>query len=137
MAKDHNNGVQDGHVCVIFCHDPKPEEVWLNLSELVHSPEFLSALAGGNYPAIQYWMNKEHEVILEVPFLSPEDVYSWGEKVSDVDELKRVAAVEGCSPEFISTLEDRLKTAKIKPGQDSWFTEQKAKEFARKYSRFA
>jgi hypothetical protein len=91
VAMNHNNGVQDGHVCVIFFRDPKPEEVWLNLSELIKCPSFLSAVANGNYSAIQHWMTEEREVILEVPTLSSEDVYSWGEIVSDIEELKRVA----------------------------------------------
>jgi hypothetical protein len=137
VAKAHLEGVQPDATCVIFAHDPSPEEVWVNLSELLTSPKFTEVLRGGSFPAISYWMTKEKEVILEVAHVTPEDVYAWGGFAGTLEQLRAAAEAEGKLPEEINSLESHLRQKGIKPGQEWWLSEKTSKDLALRMQGFA
>jgi hypothetical protein len=132
VAMNHLEGVQKGDACVIFAYDPKPEQVWVNLDALLHSPRL-----AGRSPAIQSWMTQEQEVILEVPFLTPDNVYAWGGFVGSLEQLRLEAEVLGRPPEFIEKLESYLAHRSIKPGQEYWLSEERSRATAYRMQRFA
>ena len=134
VAKDHLEGVQAGATCVIFRHLPLAEEVWLNLSDLLKAPAFQNALKGTFFPAIQRWMGREKEVILEVKHITPEHVCAWGSIVGNLDQLKEAAAAEGMSPDEIRTVEPELRK---KAKQEWWLSLEPSKALALRMQEFA
>ena len=111
VAMNHMEGVQKDSTCVIFWHDPRPEEVRVNLRALLSSPRL-----EGRSRAIELWMTKEEEVVLEVAHLTPEDVCAWGGFVGSLEQLRFEASILGCTSAFIDELENHLKNRGIKPG---------------------
>ena len=111
VAKAHLEGVQADATCVIFKHVPSPGEVLVNFSELLNAPAVQRALRGGSFPAIESWMTRQREVVLEVEHVTPEDVYAWGGLVGNVGQLRQAAAAEGLLQEEIVRLEAELNRA--------------------------
>jgi hypothetical protein len=134
VARDHREGVQADSICVIFKHMPRPNEVWLDLSALLKTPGFQKALRRSSFPAIQSWMTRESEVILEAEYVTPEDVYAWGSFAGSVDQLRHAAALEGKSSAEIAALESELKRL---AGQESWLSEERSIELARRMQKLA
>jgi hypothetical protein len=134
VAKAHLEGVQPDATCVIFKHVPSPTEVWLDLSALLHAPAFQRALQGASFPAIQSWMNRESEVILEVEHVTPEEVYAWGSFAGDADQLREAAVREGKSPEEITAHEADFQRL---AGQERWLSEERSKAVALKMTAIA
>jgi hypothetical protein len=132
VAMNHIEGVQKGDTCVIFAYDPKPEQVWVNLYAVLQSPRLASRPA-----AIQSWMTQEREVILEVPFLTPDNVYAWGGFVGSLEQLRLEAEILDCPPELVEKLESYLQTRGIKPGQEYWLSEERSRATAYRMQSFA
>lgn len=137
IAKRHIEGVQADAICVIFAYTPAPGEVWLNFAKLLDSPQFTLGARGHRFPAIEAWGRSEKEVILEVPYLTPENVYAWGGFVGSINHLRAVAAFDGDSDQFISEVPELLAQRGVRPGQEWWLPEEKSKEVARRMQAFA
>ena len=85
----------------------------LNLEQLIVSPTFLTALDGTRHSAIESWMKKEREVILEVPSgRTPGDVYSWGEFVGSLADLAVAATGEGVAATAVENLGNLLERSR-------------------------
>jgi hypothetical protein len=130
VAMNHLEGVQKGDTCVIFAYEPKPEQVWINLNVLLQSPRLATRSA-----AVQSWMTQECEVILEVPFLRPDDVYAWGGFVGSLEQLQLEADILGLPVEFIENLETYLEQRSIKPGQEYWLSEERSRATAHRMQK--
>ncbi len=131
VAKDHMEGVQSDATCVIFKHVPSPGEVWVDLSRLLRAPAFQKALGHSGFPAIRQWMTKESEVILEVPSVSPQDVYAWGSFAGNVEQLLDAAVAEGLSSEEIAALRPKLEQ---QAGKEGWLPEERSLAVAARMS---
>ena len=131
VAMNHMEGVQKGDTCVIFAYQPKPEQVWLNLNAILQSPRLATRTT-----AIQSWMTQEREVILEVPYLTPDDVYAWGGFVGSIEQLRLEADILGRPAEFIENLESYLQARGIRPGQEYWLSEERSRATAYRMQTF-
>lgn len=137
VARAHLEGVQTDATCVIFARIPQPHEVWVDLSRLLRSPRFKAALGSSGYPAIRQWMARESEVILEIPHVTPHDVFAWGGFAGTLEQLKNSARADGKSPEEIENLEELLKSQGARPGQEWWLSEERSVELAVRMQAFA
>jgi hypothetical protein len=139
VAQSHLEGVQGGFTNVIFRHYPLPSEVLVDLGTLFHSQKFQNTLtsAGGNYPAIRSWMAREHEVILHVPCVHPEEVVSLGGFISSPERLQHTAAEMGLNTEAIDALPTLLRLSRHTPGHDWWLSEEVTRNLVTRMQSFA
>ena len=135
VAKAHVEGVQQGEICMIFSRMPAPNEVWLNIGELVKSLRFVTGFQGGSM--IDHWAAREKEVILEVRHVSPEDVYSFGGFIGTGDQIRLTGIIDGFPPELFNGLELLMQRRGIKPGQELWLPEERSKALANRMQAHA
>jgi len=112
VAKGFKGGVPpegQGYQGVILCLQPPPTSVIINLSELYRDPAFTAALEGAKSTITGYpdgagrYGNGQSEVVLEVPTVTQQDIYSMGGHSSPfellVDEAAKLAYGPSATPE--------------------------------------
>src|SRR5690606_10699729 len=101
VAKAFKGGVPpegQGYQGVILCVSPPPGSVIVNLRELYQAPGFTTALAQHKGSITGYpdgagrYGNDQSEIVLEVPSVTQQDIYSMGGHSSPFDELVDEAA---------------------------------------------
>jgi len=132
VAMGHLDGAQRGDICVIFTCQPRPEQVLLNLKTILRSPRFTACSS-----AIESWMRSENEVILEIPFVTPDDVYAWGGFVGSLEQLRLEAELLGSPAEAVENLETALAERGIRPGQEHWLSQERSLATAHRMQQLA